>query len=53
MRIVARESKILYADADDSRVRLFDSFVAAEVNYLGSRPVLERTLAKLERRRRS
>lgn len=48
MRIVARESKILYADADDSRVRLFDAFVAAEVNYLGSRPVLERTLAKLQ-----
>jgi uncharacterized protein involved in exopolysaccharide biosynthesis/Mrp family chromosome partitioning ATPase len=48
MRIVARESKILYADADDSRVRLFDSFVAAEVNYLTSRPVLERTLAKLQ-----
>lgn len=48
MRIVARESKILYADSDDSRVRLFDSFVAAEVNYLGSRPVLERTLARLQ-----
>lgn len=48
MRIVARESKILYADADDSRVRLFDSFVAAEVNYLTSRPVLERTLSKLQ-----
>jgi uncharacterized protein involved in exopolysaccharide biosynthesis/Mrp family chromosome partitioning ATPase len=48
MRIVARESKILYSDADDSRVRLFDAFVAAEVNYLGSRPVLERTLAKLQ-----
>jgi uncharacterized protein involved in exopolysaccharide biosynthesis/Mrp family chromosome partitioning ATPase len=48
MRIVARESKILYANADDSRVRLFDSFVAAEVNYLSSRPVLERTLARLQ-----
>lgn len=47
MRIVARETKILYADSDDSRVRLFDSFAAAETNYLGSRPVLERTLAKL------
>jgi uncharacterized protein involved in exopolysaccharide biosynthesis/MinD-like ATPase involved in chromosome partitioning or flagellar assembly len=47
LRIVARESKILYADADDSRVRLFDAFVAGEVNFLGSRPVLERTLAKL------
>lgn len=47
MRIVARESKILYADSDDSRVRLFDSFVLAETNYLGSRPVLERTLSKL------
>jgi uncharacterized protein involved in exopolysaccharide biosynthesis/Mrp family chromosome partitioning ATPase len=48
MRIVARETKILYADPDDSRVRLFDSFAAAETNYLGSRPVLERTLAKLQ-----
>jgi uncharacterized protein involved in exopolysaccharide biosynthesis/Mrp family chromosome partitioning ATPase len=48
MRIVARESKILYADTDDSRLRLFDSFVAAEVNYLSSRPVLDRTLARLE-----
>ncbi len=48
MRMVARESKILYADADDSRVRLFDAFVAAEVNYLGSRPVLERTMLKLQ-----
>lgn len=48
IRIVARESKILYADTDDSRLRLFDSFVAAEVNYLGSRPVLERTLVRLQ-----
>jgi succinoglycan biosynthesis transport protein ExoP len=48
MRIVARETKILYADSDDSRVRLFDAFVLAEVNYLSSRPVLERTLAKLQ-----
>lgn len=48
MRIVARETKILYADPDDSRVRLFDSFVAAEVNYLTSRPVLERALSKLQ-----
>jgi uncharacterized protein involved in exopolysaccharide biosynthesis len=48
MRIIARESKILYEDSDDSRLRLFDSFVAAEVNYLSSRPVLERTLAKLQ-----
>lgn len=47
MRIVAREQKILFEDSDDSRLRLFDSFVAAEVNYLSSRPVLERTLAKL------
>jgi uncharacterized protein involved in exopolysaccharide biosynthesis/Mrp family chromosome partitioning ATPase len=48
MRIIARESKILYEDSDDSRLRLFDSFVAAEVNYLGSRPVLERTLTRLQ-----
>jgi uncharacterized protein involved in exopolysaccharide biosynthesis len=48
MRIVAREAKILYADSDDVRLRLFDSFVAAEVTYLSSRPVLERTLARLK-----
>jgi polysaccharide biosynthesis transport protein len=47
MRIIARESKILYNDADDSRVRLFESFAAAETNYLSSRPVLERALSKL------
>jgi polysaccharide biosynthesis transport protein len=48
IRIVAREAKILYTDSDDVRLRLFDSFVAAEVNYLSSRPVLDRTLAKLQ-----
>ena len=48
MRIIAREAKILYADADDLRVRLFESFAAAETNYLGSGPVLERALAKLQ-----
>ncbi len=48
MRIVARESKILYANSDDSRLRLFDAFVAAEVTYLTSRPVLDRTLRNLQ-----
>ncbi|MCU0790458.1 MAG: hypothetical protein MUE79_05320, partial [Nitratireductor sp.] len=48
MRIVAREAKILYANSDDSRLRLFDAFVAAEVTYLTSRPVLDRTLEKLQ-----
>jgi uncharacterized protein involved in exopolysaccharide biosynthesis/Mrp family chromosome partitioning ATPase len=48
MRIVAREAKILYTDSDDVRLRLFDSFVAAEVTYLASRPVLDRTLARLQ-----
>ena len=47
MRIVARELKILYADADDSRVALFDAFVLAETNFLQSRPVLDRMLVKL------
>jgi polysaccharide biosynthesis transport protein len=47
MRIVARESKILYADADDSRLRLFDAFVLAETTFLQSRPVLDRMLVKL------
>lgn len=42
VRVVAKEAKILYADNDDSRLRLYDAFVSAEVTYLMSQPVLER-----------
>jgi uncharacterized protein involved in exopolysaccharide biosynthesis/MinD-like ATPase involved in chromosome partitioning or flagellar assembly len=47
LRVLARESKILYADSDDSRLRLYDAFVAAEVELLQSRPVLDGALASL------
>lgn len=47
VRVLARESKILYADADDSRLRLYDAFVAAEMNILRSRPILEEALLRL------
>jgi len=47
LRVLARESKILYADSDDSRLRLYDAFVAAEVELLQSRPVLEGALTML------
>lgn len=41
VRILPREAKLLYADADDSRLRLYDAFTNAEVHLMGSRPVLE------------
>ena len=44
IRISAKEQKILYADSDDSRLRLFDAFVSSELTYLTSRPVLDRAL---------
>jgi Mrp family chromosome partitioning ATPase len=47
IRVAARVPKIMYADPNDPRLRLFDSFVSAEVTYLKSRPVLERTLNNL------
>jgi len=49
VRIVAREPKILYADRDDSRLRLFDAFVAGEATYIQSRTVLERAYATLKK----
>jgi uncharacterized protein involved in exopolysaccharide biosynthesis/MinD-like ATPase involved in chromosome partitioning or flagellar assembly len=48
IRVLARESKVLYADPDDSRLRLYDAFVTAEVELLQSRPVLEVALASLQ-----
>ncbi|MEE4298329.1 MAG: hypothetical protein V2J24_02705 [Pseudomonadales bacterium] len=47
VRILAREAKILYADADDSRLRLYDAVVTAEMNILRSRPILEEALLRL------
>jgi len=47
IRISAKESTILYADANDARLKLFDAFVSGEVTYLSSRPVLERALAMI------
>lgn len=42
VRLVAKEPKILYADNDDSRLRLYDAFVSAEATYLQSQQVLSR-----------
>lgn len=42
VRLVAKEPKILYADNDDSRLRLYDAFVSAEATYLQSQQVLTR-----------
>jgi uncharacterized protein involved in exopolysaccharide biosynthesis/Mrp family chromosome partitioning ATPase len=41
LRILPREAKLLYADADDSRLRLYDAFTNAEVHLMQSRPVME------------
>jgi len=41
VRILPREAKLLYADADDTRSRLYDAFVTAEVHLMQSRPILE------------
>ena len=51
VRVLAREAKILYSDSDDSRLRLYDAFVTAEMELLQSRPVLEAALADLYSRR--
>lgn len=42
VRPVAKERKILYADNDDSRLRLYDAFVSSEATYLQSQRVLRR-----------
>jgi uncharacterized protein involved in exopolysaccharide biosynthesis len=41
VRVLPREAKLLYADLDDTRLRLYDAFVAAEVHLMQSRPILE------------
>jgi uncharacterized protein involved in exopolysaccharide biosynthesis/Mrp family chromosome partitioning ATPase len=47
VRVMAREAKVLYSDSDDSRLRLYDAFVTAEMELLRSRPVLEAALEDL------
>ncbi|MBL4838887.1 MAG: hypothetical protein JKY34_15055 [Kordiimonadaceae bacterium] len=42
VRIIARDPKILFADRDDTRLRIYDAFVASEATYMGSRTVLIR-----------
>lgn len=44
IQVFPNKTNILYADTDDSRLRLFDAFVAAELSYLLSNPVLERAI---------
>ncbi len=41
VRILPREAKLLYNDADDSRLRLYDAFTNAEVHLMQSRTILE------------
>ncbi|MBS0262445.1 MAG: hypothetical protein JSS02_10885 [Planctomycetes bacterium] len=45
IQVFPNKKNILYSERDDSRLRLFDAFVAAEVSYLLSPPVLERAVA--------
>jgi len=45
IRISAKEPSILYADGDDSRLKLFQAFVKGETTYVASRPVMERAAA--------
>jgi uncharacterized protein involved in exopolysaccharide biosynthesis/Mrp family chromosome partitioning ATPase len=47
-RVLPRETKLLYADVDDSRLRLWDAFVTAELHLMQSRPVLENAWRTLE-----
>lgn len=48
IRVLPREATILYASSDDSRLRLYDAFVIAEMNLLRSRPTLDEALLKLK-----
>ncbi|MEP1471024.1 MAG: hypothetical protein ABJK25_08645 [Halieaceae bacterium] len=47
VRVLPNEAKILYADSDDSRLRLYGAYVTAETELIRSRPVLESALVKL------
>ncbi len=44
IQVYPNKTNILYSDQDDSRLRLFDAFVAAEASFLKSPPVLERAV---------
>lgn len=44
IQVFPNKQNILYSDNDDSRLRLFDAFVAAELAYLTSMPVMERAI---------
>jgi uncharacterized protein involved in exopolysaccharide biosynthesis len=41
VRVLPREAKLLYSEVDESRLRLYDAFVTAEVHLMQSRPILE------------
>ena len=51
IRVMPKEAKILYADSDDSRLRLYDAFVTAEMQFLQSRPVLDHAVHLLDGQR--
>lgn len=44
LRISAREPGILFANGDDSKLKLFQSFVKAETTYVASHPVMQRAV---------
>ncbi|MDB5387599.1 MAG: hypothetical protein JWM11_3245 [Planctomycetaceae bacterium] len=44
IQLYPTKTNILYSDTDDSRLRLFDAFVASEASFLKSPPVLERAV---------
>ncbi len=48
VKLTAKAPKILYADRDDSRLRLYDAFVSAEATYLQSEPVVNRAFRSLK-----
>ena len=47
IRISAREPSILFADGDDSRLKLFQAFVKGETTYVASHAVMERAVRRL------
>ena len=49
--MLPREANILYTNPDDSRLRLYDAFVTAEMQFLQSRPVLDHALFLLDQKR--
>ena len=44
IQVYPNRTSILYGDEDDSRLRLFDAFVAAEASFLNSPSVMERAV---------